>query len=295
MTQQNPFQNNSRQRPAAPPNQIDEFEIMRQRLRRRGATTGQERQRELSRQFAALGNLPSGAAIRARQQTAQAQERATNEALQDVNVLQAQTQRAEREAQAGRDLQRELQTQQIGFQEREGAAARTAQMDLAQLAATTDLEKARLAGANALELQQLQNEASLRERQLVEEGMNERLANQMANNRELFDLEMQFKREGRSVQEELAREGLSLQQQEFALNKTVTALNSLDLLVQSGFRNDEIGLIIENLNLPFKDDLNRFFQERSQRLEAPQDVQTRVEQERIRQRQAAAERARGGR
>jgi hypothetical protein len=270
MTQQNPFQNRQ-QSPA--PNQVDEFEIMRQRLKRRGATTGQERQRELSRQFAALGNLPSGAALKARQQTAQAQERATSEALQDVNVLQAQTQRQEREAEAGRQLQRDLTTQQIA-----------GQRGLAELAASTDLEKARLAGANAIELQTLQNEASLRERQLVEGGMDRRLANQMANNRELFDLEMQFKREGRSVQEELARAGLDMQQQEFKLNQTVTALNSLDLLVQSGFRNDEIGAIIDNLNLPFKDDLNRFFQERSQRLEAPQDVQSQVEAELRRQR-----------
>lgn len=276
MTQQNPMQN----RQAAPNRPaVDEFEIMRQRLRRRGAVSGQERQRELSRQFAAFGNLPSGAALKARQQTAQAQERATNEALQDVNIAQAQTLRAERESAAGRDLQRELQQAQLGaqrdlqkeqisFQEREGAAARAAQMELANLAATTDLEKARMAGANALELQELQNEAALKAAELQEKGMNERLATRIASNRDLFDIEMAFKREGRTIEQELAREGLDLQQQEMKLNQTVTALNSLDLLFSVGFDNGEINSIVDALDLPFKDKLAGFLEDRYQRLDA---------------------------
>lgn len=261
MTQPNPF--NNQQRPAAPTSQVDEFELMRQRLRRRGATTGQERQQELSRQFAALGNLPSGAAIKTRQQAATASERATHEALQDINIMEAQTRRAERESEAQRGLQRELQREQIGFQEREGTAQRglqrelqesqrAGQFELAQLAATTDLEKARMAGANAIELQQLQNEAALKERELVEAGTDRRLAQQLASNREMFDIEQAFRQNQSSIQEELAREGMSIQQQEFKLNQTVTALNSIDVLMAAGFGQGEIGAIVEALNLPFQ-------------------------------------------
>jgi hypothetical protein len=256
MTQQNPLNQ------GAP----DEFELMRRRLRRRGAVQGQEQQRDLSRQFAALGTAPSGAAIKARQQAAQAQERITSEGLQDVNILEAQTRRAERESLAQRELQRGLQERQLGFQEREGLAQRelqrglaetqrAGQLELAQLAATTDLEKARMAGATQLELQELQNQATLRERELVEAGTDRRLAQQLASNREMFDIEQAFRQEQSSIQEELTRQGLDFQQQEFELNKTVTALNSIDVLIGAGFGQGEIGAIIEALDLPFQDKL----------------------------------------
>lgn len=258
MTQQNPLNQ------GAP----DEFELMRRRLRRRGAVQGQEQQRDLSRQFAALGTAPSGAAIKARQQAAQAQERITSEGLQDVNILESQTRRAERENLAQRELQQELQKRQLGFQEREGLAQRelqrgmqeaeiAGQFNLAQLAATTDLEKARMAGATQLELQQLQNEAAIKERELVEAGTDRRLAQQLASNREMFDIEQAFRQEQSSIQEELAREGLTFQQQEFELNKTVTALNSIDVLIGAGFGQGEIGAIIEALDLPFQDKLGQ--------------------------------------
>jgi len=274
MTQQNPF-NMPGQKPA-PKKPIDEFEIMRQRLKRRGATTGQEQQRDLSRQFAALGNAPSGAALKIRQQAATANQRTTNEALQDVNMMQAQTQRAERESQAQRQLQRDLQAQQIGaqqnlqtqqleFQGQEGAATRDAQRGIAELSARTDLEKAELAGANAVELENIRSESNLRLQGLVEKGMDSRLAQQVASNRELFDLEMEYNKEGRSLEEELARQGLDMQERELAMNKTVTALNSVDLLFSMGFNNADVAEMLEALELPFQDKLLPFLEERNAR------------------------------
>ena len=97
MTQQNPL---------APAGGADEFEIMRQRLKQRGAARGEQAQRGVARQAASLGNLPSGAALKQRQFAAQATDAQTGQELQDVNVLQAQTQRAERESAAARELQR---------------------------------------------------------------------------------------------------------------------------------------------------------------------------------------------
>jgi len=97
MTQQNPF--------AAPQGEADEFEIMRQRLRQRGAARGEQAQRQARRDIAALGNLPSGAALKQRQLAAQQAEELTGREVQDVNILQAQTQRAERESEAQRGIQ----------------------------------------------------------------------------------------------------------------------------------------------------------------------------------------------
>ncbi|MAH48282.1 hypothetical protein CMI37_20830 [Candidatus Pacearchaeota archaeon] len=256
MTQQNPLNQ------GVP----DEFELMRRRLRRRGAVQGQEQQRDLSRQFAALGTAPSGAAIKARQQAAQAQERITSEGLQDVNILEAQTRRGERENLAQRELQKELQQRQLGFQEREGLAQRELQRDLqeaqiagqfelAQLSATTDLEKARMAGATQIELQEMQNETLLKERQLVEAGTDRRLAKQLASSREMFDIEQAFREEQSSIQEDLAERGMSIQEQEFKINQTITALNSIDVLIGAGFGQGEIGAIIAALELPFQDKL----------------------------------------
>ena len=104
----------------APNEPIDEFEIMRRRLKARGAAGQEGQQRQLNRQFASLGNLPSGAAFKIRQQAQVAGERQVSENLQDVNVLQAQTQRAEREA----EKQRTFQTgERIGSQQFAGTQA----------------------------------------------------------------------------------------------------------------------------------------------------------------------------
>ena len=92
------------QKPPTEP--VDEFELLRRRAKRRGAASAAGQQRDLNRQFAALGNLPSGAALKVRQQAATAAGQQTSDDLAGINVLQAQTQRAERESQAQRDLQR---------------------------------------------------------------------------------------------------------------------------------------------------------------------------------------------
>ncbi|GAG90680.1 unnamed protein product, partial [marine sediment metagenome] len=94
------------QNPLSSKGGADEFEIMRQRLKQRGAARGDQAQRGVARQAASLGNLPSGAALKQRQFAAQQTDAQTGQELQDVNILQAQTQRAERESAAARELQR---------------------------------------------------------------------------------------------------------------------------------------------------------------------------------------------
>jgi hypothetical protein len=159
MTQPNPFGNTGPQaalQTQQPQQPVDEFELMRRRLRQRGAVTGQERQRELTRQFAALGNLPSGAAFDIRQQAAEAQQRGVSEALQDVNILQAQTQRAEREAEAQRALQRELTGAELGSRRELLGTQLGAQRGLAELEIGAQRELAQLQLGGQRELAQLQ-------------------------------------------------------------------------------------------------------------------------------------------
>ncbi len=77
--------------PAGLTPRVDEFELMRRRIQGQGAQAGDAQQRQIQRQFASLGNLDSGVAFNLQQQAAQQNQRNTDQAIQDVNVAQAQT------------------------------------------------------------------------------------------------------------------------------------------------------------------------------------------------------------
>ena len=260
MAEPNPFQ--QRQQP-----EVDEFELMRQRLRKRGAVRGEDLQRQVSRDFAALGNLPSGAALKQRQLVAQASEEQTGRELQDVSILEAQTRRAERESAADRGLSRELgqlqaQTQlgaaRIGQETSLGTARIGAESALAVAKArgATDVEIAQLQGATQQQIAQLQSQTALKERALIEQGMDGRLATQISSNRELFDIEMEFKEKGFSLQQRLADHGISQDQEELVLNKIATAINTVEPLKAAGFSDSEIQSLMESLDIPFASDLS---------------------------------------
>jgi hypothetical protein len=125
MAEPTPAQQKQQQQAQQAAQPVDEFELMRRRIRQRGAAQGEEQQRALTRRFAALGQAPSGAAFKIRQQAQESQERVTGEQLQDVNIQQAQVLRQEREAERQRQfageqarLGREFQRgERIGAQE----------------------------------------------------------------------------------------------------------------------------------------------------------------------------------
>ena len=144
------------QQPAQAEPKVDEFEIMRRRLRQRGAASGEGQQRQLNRQFASLGNLPSGAAFKVRQQAQEAQGRQTSEAVQDVNVLQAQTQRAERESAAQRKLQKFGITTQADTAIKTAEIGAEAGLEQAEIAAESALETTKLGTASAETIAELQ-------------------------------------------------------------------------------------------------------------------------------------------
>jgi hypothetical protein len=173
---------------------------MRQRLRQRGAARGEQAQRQTRRDIAALGNLPSGAALKQRQIAAQQAEELTGREVQDVNILQAQTQRAEREAEAQRGIQRRGQDiqrfgiteqsrlgergqdiqrlgiteqarlqergqdiQRFGIQEqsRVSLAGQAVQQSIAERGFATDLQKQELQNESALDQLRLQGASAL--------------------------------------------------------------------------------------------------------------------------------------
>lgn len=95
---------------AAPvaPNREDLYAQMRNRARQQGVQQKQEQGDALKRRFAAIGNLNSGAYIKASQQQEEAANEQINQATQAVDFQKAQEDTQLAEAQKGRDLQREL-------------------------------------------------------------------------------------------------------------------------------------------------------------------------------------------
>lgn len=260
---------------------VDEFELMRRRLEQRGAASAQGQQRELSRQFASLGNLPSGAAFKIRQQATEAAQQQTSQDIQDVNILQAQTQRAEREGLAQRELQKEL-----GY-----------------LGAQTQIGTAQIGAGSAREVANIQGKFGIEQQQLAIGAAKENLATQIASNEKLADLDAatkeyiagldfdakmeamkieadtakylgqlstnaqltiadwdsELKQQGLSIQQMLADSQISATQAEGKLNTAATFINSLAPLAEAGFQAADVQAMLENLDIGLSPKFNEQF------------------------------------
>lgn len=152
-----------------PQPEIDEFEIMRRRVQQQGQRQRERAQRQTKQQFARLGTLPSGQAIAAEQRAVGEAERLTGQALQDVNIAQAQQQFQQREAEAGRELQR-LGIRTQAETARLGETAATERLRIAesglqsrlgqQIQGAQSLEELRQAGASSLQQAQFVHTAA---------------------------------------------------------------------------------------------------------------------------------------
>jgi hypothetical protein len=115
------------------------YEDMRRRAQQQQQSAAQQQGEALKRRFAAIGNLNSGAYVKAAQQQEQAGADAARNATSDIDA-----------AQASEDYQRELQDRQYGFQEKvfaDESKSRAIQSELAR----ADLEESKKANAvNAL-------------------------------------------------------------------------------------------------------------------------------------------------
>ena len=186
MAEPNPFQ--QRQQP-----EVDEFELMRQRLRKRGAVRGEDLQRQVSRDFAALGNLPSGAALKQRQLVAQASEEQTGRELQDVSILEAQTRRAERESAADRGLQRDLGQLQSKTQLGVAGIGAKSALDVANIGSRATLESSRIGARSAQDVAKIRGEFGIQEQQLAISGARENLKLELANKTNLAKMDQATK------------------------------------------------------------------------------------------------------
>lgn len=260
--------NGPNQPPGQPPGQqqqqqqqpVDEFELMRRRIRQRSGAAGEGRQRELTRRFAALGQAPSGAAFKIRQEAQEATERAQSEQLQDVNILQAQTARQEREGAAQRGLQRELgqmqgQTQRdieamrgrFGAEQQE-RAIQASQAELTQtLASQQSLAKASEATKRYLG----DLDFGARMKQLDVQDSTARFLGKMEldNQMVMADLDRQLRKSGTDLEKMLADNQISASQTEGTLNSFASFVNSIAPLREAGLNPAQVSEVFEDLEL----------------------------------------------
>ena len=285
MTQQNPFAGNQQRPP------VDEFELMRRRLQQRGSVRKEEIQRESARQAAALGNLPSGAAMKQRQIATQEAERLTGEQVQDVNIAEAQIRRQERESALERGLkrfgittQKDISTQEIAGRKELSAQEIIGRQDLqtlqgrqqlAQIGASGEQQRllARVQGANDMELAKLNNASAAQianlqiksQEKLVklqESGLDSRFAQTLSQNQKFFDLEQGLREKGFNLQEEVFANTKNQQEQQMKMDKFATVVNSIDLLKSFGIQPDQLSNILDNIGLDgLSDDVKKALME----------------------------------
>ena len=231
MTQANPFN---------PAQAVDEFDLMRKRLKARGAVRGEEATRTAKRTAASLGNLPSGAAIKTQQLAQQSSDRL-------LSAFDLQTLSGQQSA----DLQETIGKQrwdELGLQGEQS-------MDQIRAKGASDMEIAILNGATQTDIATMQVESQEKLHRLTETGMNRRFATQLSENKRLFDLEQGLRQQGFDLQEEVFKNTQGQQEEQMAMDKFATVVNTVDLLKSFGVELSEMGVILENLDLELSMDI----------------------------------------
>ena len=242
MTQANPFN---------PAQAVDEFDLMRKRLKARGAVRGEEATRTAKRTAASLGNLPSGAAIKTQQLAQQSSDRLLSEDIQGVNIAEAAFDLQTLSGQQSADLQETIGKQrwdELGLQGEQS-------MDQIRAKGASDMEIAILNGATQTDIATMQVESQEKLHRLTETGMNRRFAIQLSENKRLFDLEQGLRQQGFDLQEEVFKNTQGQQEEQMAMDKFATVVNTVDLLKSFGVELSEMGVILENLDLELSMDI----------------------------------------
>ena len=265
---------------------VDEFELMRRRLKARGATRGAGEQRQLTREFSKLGTAPSGAALRARQEAATQSARQTSEDIQGVNIAEAQTRRAERESSADRALKEfgittQAETAETVAEIGAGSAETVAEIGAgsAENVANITTESAETISQNSINAatanlaSQLENNLSLAN---IDANTKTTLGNLDAKTRmdmlKITDdtqrwltesnLEQQLTiaewqnnlaKKGMTIQEKLAEAGIKAGEEEGLINSYATFVNSVPQLKQHGFSVEDVGDIMDAMGIEMFD------------------------------------------
>lgn len=241
-----------------PQQPVDEFELMRRRIRQRAGAAGEGRQRELTRRFASLGQAPSGAAFKIRQEAQEATERAQSEQLQDVAALEAQTRRQEREGEAQRGLQRELAGEQRGLQRELAQQQAETQLDVTRLGTESAERLGALDAQTRQALGQMDFDARMQQMQVADDTARYLGKMEMDNQFAIADLDRQLRREGTNVEQMLAANQIETNKREGTLNAWATFVNSFAPLSQAGMNEAQIAEIYSELDLgiPAEDTMN---------------------------------------
>ena len=211
---------------------VDEFELMRRRVKQDSQVAGQQRQRDLKRQFARTGNLQSGAFIKQSGIESQQAQQAQQRAVEGVDIAEAGVRREERQAQIGRDFAAGEALKSRDFASKEAESQRTFAAMQAQLG---------------------------REFTTQERGAAQAFASTEAETQRRF--QDKLAKEGRDFNGELASNAEALQREimdfEQVETRKVNALNAMNSLLNIGFQRDEVenildqlGLSLDNFDLP---------------------------------------------
>jgi len=220
---------------------VDEFELMRRRVKQEGKAAGQQRQQELKRQFARTGQLSSGAFIKQSGIEAQQQEQQQQRALEGVDIAQAGIQRQEREAEKGREFARaerlggqEFAGEQAGIQRGFVASQQEAQNTFASLQA------------------QIGREFTTQERGAAQKFASLEAGIQRDFQQRLTDQGRDFQKEITGFDEETGMTRAdALQQEMFDFERTETkkveALNAMNAMLNIGFSRAETNELLKSL------------------------------------------------
>lgn len=190
--------------------EVDEFEIMRRRVQEQGQRARERASEAAKRQFARVGNLPSGAAIKAESQALGQAEQATSQALQDVNIAQAQQQRQAHESQAQRELQK-FGIQQQATTAREQLAGQR-EMQQAGLASQEKIAQLGETGATARQESQFAQQKAMQEIQGAQNIDMLSRTQEFQKAQSLLDKDFQERLQGQSLG---AQKDLATMQMEF--------------------------------------------------------------------------------
>lgn len=100
----------------APKTSLPQYDFLKKQARQRAQAGAQQQGDAMQRRFAALGNLNSGAALKAQQNVQEAAARQEEEALGQIQGQELAEMSQRDEAQKGRDIQQEQFGKQFGLQ-----------------------------------------------------------------------------------------------------------------------------------------------------------------------------------
>ena len=226
----------------ATPDEINEFDIMRQRIKERAAQRGKTAQTGVNQNFASRGLLQSGAQIKAQERAAQDVATQAREEDRDVLVAEAQVNRAQREAEAGRQFQTSERLGSQLFAGEQAGLGRAFQTSERLSGQTFSGQQARLG-------EQFQSSERLAGQ--VFTGQQNRLAETFTSGENILNRKQNADQFQSTLDEQIRTRQTNSAQfaEEMKLNRQNSRINAMSALKNSGFSDGQIEGILGVLGL----------------------------------------------